>query len=166
MAVIAGTAIAGAGMAAIGMISDFLGGRAAAGAAKKAAEREAGAEAKLTRERLRELEVEQKRVEGETIGATAASRVKVGSESPLMLLANQAKEFEYRKKIVRETGATKAAAALQQGRDVGKIAKYQSYSNVAKGASDIFSMLNNAGAFSKGTDSSTPSRGMFGTPKG
>ena len=147
-------AIVGASIAAVGLITDFLGGKAAAGAAKKAAAREAGAEKKLTRERLRELEVEQKRVEGETIGATAASRVKVGSESPLMLLANQAKEFEYKKKIVRETGATKAAAALQQGKDVGRIAKYQSYSNVAKGASDIFSMISASGKFSKGTDSS------------
>jgi hypothetical protein len=145
------TAVA-VGMQAVGMISDFIGGRAAAGAAKKAAAREAGGEAKLTRERIRQLDVEQKRTAGETIGATAASRVKVNSASPLMLLAEQAKEFGYQKKIVRETGATKAAAALQQGSDVGRTAKYQSYSNLAKGASNIFSIMGDHARYSKGKE--------------
>lgn len=150
MPVVTGLAIASAGMQAVGMISDFLGGRAAAAAARKTAKRDAIAEGRLTKERIRQLDVEQKKTAGETVAATAASRVKSDSMSPLLIYAEQAKEFEQQKKIVRETGATKAAAALQQGADVGKIAKYQSYSNVAQGASNIFSIATSHAQWSAG----------------
>lgn len=140
------------GVAAVGLISDFVGSISGANAAKKAATRQAAGEAKLTKERLRQLDVEESRMSGDTIAATAASRVKVDSPSPLMILAEQAKEYGYQKKITRETGATKAAALLREGRDVGKAYKYQSYSNLAKGASNIFGIMNQAGMFSKGEE--------------
>jgi hypothetical protein len=158
-----GLAYAQVGMQSVGMIADFVGAMDAAQKAKQAARREAMAEAKVTKERLRQLDVEEKRVRGETIGAVAGSGVKVGSESPLMILAEQAKEFGYQKKIVKEVGATKAAAAMRQGRNVGSQYKYQSYANLAKGASNIFSILNASGQQSDG-GYNKQDRGGMGPP--
>jgi hypothetical protein len=150
-AVIAGV---GVGLQALGMISSFLGGKKASSAAERAAKKEAAAEGALTAERLRQLKKEEIAVAGETNAAVAASGVKVGRDSPLMILAEQASEFAHERQITSQVGATKAAAALQQGRDVGQSYKYQSYANLAKGASNIFSIMNDAGIFSSGKSAS------------
>jgi hypothetical protein len=143
--------VAAVGMQALGMISDFIGGKKQAKAAKQAAERESWAERRVTSERIRQLGIEERTQRGETMAATAGSHVKVDTGSPLMLLAEQAREYSREKQFTREVGATKAAASMQRGRDVGNAVKYQSYGNLAAGASNIFSMLNNAGVGSSGT---------------
>jgi hypothetical protein len=147
-----GLIAAGIGLQAIGMLTGFLGAKKAESAAKRAAREEAVAEGKVTAERIRQLNVSEGVTRGETIAATAASGVKVGQDSPLMLLANQASEFAHERRITQEVGATKAASALQRGRDVGNAVRYQSYSNLASGASNIFSILNSQGAKSDGKD--------------
>ena len=138
------------GIAALGLISSFLGSKKAESAAKEAARKEAVAEGKVTTERLRQLRVEEGVLRGETVAATAASGVKVGQDSPLMMLAEQASEFAHERRITADVGATRAAAALQRGRDVGNAVRYQSYSNLASGASNIFTILNKSGKNSGG----------------
>jgi len=140
------------GIAALGLISGFLGSKKQEKAAKKAGKADELAEKKVTTERIRQLGVQEGVVRGETIAATAASGVRVGQDSPLMILAEQAKEFAHERRITKEVGATKAAAALQRGRDVGNAVRYQSYSNLAKGASNIFSIMSKAGKFSMGEE--------------
>jgi hypothetical protein len=151
MAVVAGIAIAGVSMQALGMISDFVGGRKAASAAKKAAKRQAVDERALTKERLRQLDVEERTMAGDTRARAAGSHVKAGQGSPLEVLAEQAREFAREKQITKDVGASKAASALQRGHDVGQVAKYKSYSNMAQGASNIFSLVNQHAQQSKGT---------------
>jgi hypothetical protein len=156
-------AIVGIGIAAAGLISSFIGAKKSASAAKSASKKEARAEHAVTSERIRQLNVEERVLAGDTIAATAASGVKVGQGSPLEILAEQAREFHQEKLVTRQVGATKAAAALQSGRDVGNAVKYQSYSNLASGASNIFSIMNNAGMFSSGTSTTnTPQPGVGG----
>ena len=67
-----------------------------------------------------------------------------------MVLANQAREFAYERKITKEVGASKASSALERGRNVATQYKYQSYSNLAQGASNIFDILNKSGKASGG----------------
>jgi hypothetical protein len=150
MPAITGMTIAAVGMQAAGLISDFIGGRKAASAAKKAGKKQASDERVMTAERIRQLQIEERTLRGETIAKVAGSHVKVGQGSPLEILAEQAREFSKERQITGQVGATKAAAAMQRGRDVGNIAKYQSYSNIASGASNIFNMINSSGAKSTG----------------
>lgn len=152
MVVATATVLAGVsvGISALGMISDFLGGKKASSAAKKAARKEAAAEGAVTVERLRQLEVEERATAGATRAGYAGGGVKADRGSPLQILAEQAKEFAYEKQITAQVGATKAASAMQRGRDVGNAVKYQSYSNLARGASNIFSIISKAGAKSGG----------------
>ncbi len=139
-----------AGMAALGLISDFLGGKKASSAAKRAAKKEAVAEGEVTEERIRQLEIEERALKGQTIATAAGSGVITDVGSPLQILAEQAKEFAFERQITARVGATKAAAALQRGRDVGNAVKYQSYSNLARGASNIFTILSQSGQSSTG----------------
>jgi hypothetical protein len=145
-----GLLVAGVAMQGLGMISDFVGGRKAASAAKKAGKKQASDERVITAERIRQLQIEERTLRGETIGKVAASHVKVDQGSPLEVLAEQVREFSKERQITQQVGASKAAASMQRGRDVGNIAKYQSYSNIASGASQIFSMMSNSGKFSSG----------------
>ncbi len=150
MAVVAGAAIAGVAVSALGMISDFLGSKKASSAAKRAAKKEELAEGRVTTERLRQLEVEELAVAGATRAGYAGGGVKADRGSPLQVLAEQAKEFAHEKQITAQVGASKAASALQRGRDVGNAVRYQSYSNLAKGASNIFSIVSSYGKYSAG----------------
>jgi hypothetical protein len=138
------------GITAAGMISSFLGSKKSAQAAKDAAGRQAQDERLVTAEKIRQLNKEERTLAGDTRARAAGSHVKAGQGSPLEVLAEQAREFTHERNINKKVGASKAASALQRGRDVGNAVKYQSYSNLAKGASDIFSIINQAGQQSKG----------------
>ena len=142
--------IAAAALQTLGLISDFLGSRKSASAAKKAARKEAQAEGEVTIERIRQLEIEERALAGATRAGYAGSGVKADVGAPLAILAEQAKEFAFEKQITARVGATKAAAALQRGRDVGNAVRYQSYSNLARGASNIFTILSQSGKSSTG----------------
>lgn len=147
---VATMAVVGASIAALGLISDFLGSRSAKSAAERQARKEAEAEGLVTTERLRQLDVEERSFAGATRAGYAGSGVKADTGSPLQILAEQAKEFAYEKQITAQVGASKAASALQRGRDVGNAVRYQSYSNLAQGASNIFTILSQSGKNSKG----------------
>ena len=139
------------GITAAGMISEFLGSKKAAAAAENAADRQAGDERLVTAEKIRQLNKEERTLAGDTRARAAGSHVKTGQGSPLEVLAEQAREFTHERNINKKVGASKAASALQRGRDVGNAVKYQSYSNLAKGASNIFSIINSQGQQSSGT---------------
>jgi hypothetical protein len=146
-------------IAAVGMIADFLGSKKSASGAAKASHREAFAERRVTQEKVRQLHKEERTMAGDTRAKAAGSHVKAGQGSPLDVLAEQAKEFSRERQIVEQVGATKAASALQRGRDVGNAVRYQSYSNLATGASNIFSIINSQGQQSKGTPKAPIGRG-------
>ena len=139
------------GIAAAGLISDYIGGKESAKAAKRAGLRESGQEQDITRERLRKLDIEERTMAGTTRARAAASNVKAGAGSPLLNLAEQAREFGYERDLTKRVGATKAGNAYQRGTDQARMQKYSSYSNIAKGASNIFGIMHSSGMFSKGT---------------
>jgi hypothetical protein len=149
-------AIAAISLQALGMISDFIGANKAGKAAKKAARAEGIAESKVTAERIRQLHLEERVMKGQTIAAAAGSNVKVDKGSPLQILAEQAKEFANERRITGEVGATKAAAAMRSGRNVSNAYRYQAGSNIAQGASNIFSIMHQSGMFSKGKSNYGP----------
>ena len=144
-------AVAGAVLAGVGMVASFVASSKSAKAAKRAAQKEAHAENVVTAERLRQIGIEEKVYAGQTIAGYAGSNVNVQTGSPLVVLAEAAREFQYEKNVTREAGATKASMALQRGRDTATAYKYQSYANLAQGASNIFSILNQSGSKSTGT---------------
>lgn len=138
-------AIAGAAVQAVGLISDFIGAKKQEHAAERAGERAAEAERRTTAERIRQIGIEERTLRGDTLAATAASRVKVDSTSPLLVLAEQTREYGREKQFVREVGATQANAALQHGRDMAKSIRYQAYVDHIRGATGIAAGL--VGAF-------------------
>lgn len=62
---------------------------------------------------------------GDTRAIAAASGVVVGRGSPLMVLSEQASEFARERLITRQVGASRAQAALAQGRALGRQAQAQ-----------------------------------------
>ena len=137
-------------IAAAGLISDFIGSKASARAAKRAGMRESKSEQEITRERLRQLDKKERTMAGSTRARTAASNVKANSSSPLMNLAEQAKEFGYERDLTKRVGASKAGMAYQRGSDVARQVKLRGYSDMAKGASNIFGIMHSSGMFSSG----------------
>ena len=134
-------AAVGIGLSALGLISNFLGSKKASSAAKKEAKEGARLEGMVTAEKIRQLHVEEKVMRGETIAAYAGSGVKVGTGSPLDILAEQRKEFAFQRDITSRVGATKAAQGLTRGQNIASAYRYQGYSNMASGLGDIFSFL-------------------------
>jgi hypothetical protein len=139
-------AIVGAVFAGIGALSSIMGGRKADRDAKRAAAEEARLEGLVTREKVRQIGVEERVMRGDTIAAVAGSGVKAGEGSPLQILAEQAREFGRQRSIVSEVGATKAAAALTRGSMIGQQARYQSYSTASNQFAQMFSLLGQATA--------------------
>lgn len=121
----------------------LIAGERAADAADDAASEEARLEGVVTREKLRQLQVEEEVVRGETIAAIAGSGVKVDEGSPLVVLADQAREYEYVRGATREAGASRAANALTRGRAVGDQARYGSYASSANSLTNLFMYLGN-----------------------
>lgn len=146
--VLAGVA---AGMQAVSMVTDFIGSSKQAKAAKRAAKGKARAEDLVTDEKIRLLLKKEEDLAGETVARTAASGVKVSSVSPLMMLADQAREAAYERDITKKVGATKTRMALQEGSDVASAIKYGSYSQAAASGGQLFSMISQAAKMAKET---------------
>ena len=72
-------------LTALGMISDFVGGKSAGSAAEKAAEREAIAEGRVTAERVRQLGKEERTLAGDTRAASAGGGVNPGAQNRYFL---------------------------------------------------------------------------------
>jgi hypothetical protein len=141
----------GVALSAIGLISDFMGSKKAEKSAERQAEEEAKAEKTVTAERLRQLGVEERTLFGETLAGYAGGGVlsttpgltgtRPISGSPSLVLAEQAKEFKFERKITTEVGATKVQQALAGGKSVADAYRYSGYANVAKGLGDVFGQL-------------------------
>jgi hypothetical protein len=146
-----------AGAAVIGAVSSIFGSKKAGDAAKEQARKEAVAEGIVTGEKLRLSVQEEARLRGQTIAAVAASGVEVGKHSPMDVLAEQAAEYTRQRGVIKQVGATKAAAALAQGSAIASAAKWQGYAAAAGGLAGAFGALANAGIFTKaGTTPATP----------
>lgn len=141
----------GVALSAVGLISDFLGSKKAAKSAEQQSQLEAEQEKKVTTERLRQLDVEQRAVYGETLAGYAGAGVlataqtltgaKAISGTPRTVIAEQAKEFDFERKITREVGATKVQQALAGGKSVADRYRYSGYAAVAGGLGSIFQQL-------------------------
>lgn len=142
-----GVAIAAAAIGAVGLISSFISSRKGSKGAKKAAREEARLEGLTTQERLRQLDIEERAMYGQTLAGYAGSGVQavapglgqaqVQSGSPQAVLSEQAKEFGYQKQITEQVGATKVAQSLARGKNVAEQYKWQGYSNAAGGIANM-----------------------------
>lgn len=144
--------IVGAALAGLGAITGIIGGNKASKAAKKQAREEARLEGIVTAEKVRQLEKQEVITRGETIAGYAGSGVKVGknitseglrgmSGSPLMVLAEQAREFARERQVTQEAGASRAAQALGSGKAIADQYKYGGYSQAASGFAQMFRLL-------------------------
>ena len=130
-------------LAGVGALSGIIGGNKAKHAAEDQAREEARLEGLVTKEKLRQLGKEEIALKGATIAAVAGSGVKTDIGSPLAVMAEQATEFFFEKKIVKDVGASRTALALQKGRAIGQQAQYQGYSQGLSSLSSMFSILAN-----------------------
>jgi hypothetical protein len=133
--------IAGLVLGGVSVISSIVGGNKARHAAEDQAKEEARLEGLVTGEKIRKLGLEETQLRGATIAAVAGSGVKTDVGSPLMVLAEQAAEFKREKSIIEKVGASRAAAALTHGSNIGKQAQYQGYSQAASSLSNLFQII-------------------------
>jgi hypothetical protein len=137
-----------AGIAAVGIISSFLGSRKASKAAKKQAEEEARLERLVTGERIREIGREERQLYGETVAGYAGGGVlsSFGSMSDVpretigsaqSVLAEQQAEFQRERSITEKVGASRVASGLARGKATASAYKFQGYSNAASGIANI-----------------------------
>lgn len=108
---------------------------------------EAAMEKEVTVERIRQIGREESMMREETVAATAASGVKIGSQSTLEVLAEQKAEFARERAITEKVGASRAAAALGNASLRSQTTKYQGYSAAASGITNAFSLLHMSGKF-------------------
>jgi hypothetical protein len=134
-------AAVGVALSAVSVISSFVGGQKASDAAKKQARLEARAETTVTNERLRQLDVEERVLRGETIAGYAGGGVLAMGGSPSEVLFEQQKEFARERFVTGRVGATRVQQSLAGGKSVADYYRYSSYANVAAGLSDIFFQL-------------------------
>ena len=151
--------IAMAVIGAVGLISNFLGSKKAASAAKDQASEEARLEGLVTDEKLRQLRIDERTLYGETmagfagggvlanaptlegmnmdrlLGTTGSARPQTGSV--LSVISEQSKSFQGQRDITATVGASKVAQTLQHGKNVADQYKYQGYGNAASGISNI-----------------------------
>mgnify|MGYP000104624137 CR=1 FL=1 len=125
----------------MGGLSSMLAGAKARRDARVAADNEAMMEGHVTDAKIKSLDVEQRTLAGQTQARAAGSNVKIGTGSPLQILAEQARNFADEKRIVRQAGATKAAQAQTRGKMVGNQAFYGGLSNAFGSFGNAFSMI-------------------------
>jgi hypothetical protein len=142
-------AAVGAGLAVFSAVTSFVGGRRASKAAKRAAAEASRQEKVVTRERLLQIDQEEKSLRGTTLARAAGSGSVVGSGSVLAILAEQAREFERERVITRSVGASKVRATLAQGDSVAAQASAQGLANLFSGLSSAASLAYQSGLFKK-----------------
>lgn len=140
-------AIVGAVTGAVGVISSLIGSKKSSDAAKKQSREEARLEKIVTDERLRQIDIEERALYGETLAGYAGGGVQAMTPgmrsrgatvgSPATILAEQKTAFQFEKKVTKEAGASRAQQALTGGKMTADLYKYQGYSQAASGISDI-----------------------------
>ncbi len=136
-------AVAGIGISVIGAGLSYKSGKEASKAAKRAAKEEARLEGLVTERRIEQIEREEMLMGEATVARTAGSGVKVGGQSQLEVMADQAAEFRKEREITKKVGATKAKASLARGTAVAQQAQYQGYSGAASGLAGAFNIASN-----------------------
>jgi hypothetical protein len=149
-------AVAIAAIAAVGLITSFIGSKKAAKSAKEEAKEQARLEGLVTGEKIRTLGIDERTLYGETVAGYAGGGVQgmqpnlgasnVTAGSPMSVLAEQKKSFAAEKDIIGKVGASKAAAALTRGKNVADAYRWSGYANVASSVSNI---LTNYSAMTK-----------------
>ncbi len=141
---------AGIGVGIAGAIASFIGSKKAAKAARKQGAEEARIEGLITDEKLRELDVQERTMYGETLGQYAGSGVlgtfqgtggnagqpMVGS--PKAVLDEQQASFAAERSITKEVGASNVAQTLMGAKALSDQYRYSGYANVASSLSNIF----------------------------
>ncbi len=130
-----------AAMAVISAISSITGGIMGSQAANKAARAESRAEGVVTAAKLADLAIEERALKGQTLAATAGSRVKVGVGSAVEILKEQAATFARERLTVATVGATKASIITKRGKMVGDQALFQGIGQGFSSASTAFSLF-------------------------
>jgi hypothetical protein len=125
------------------VLSGIFGASKAKKAARRKAEEEAAAEGEVTAERVRQIDVEEKALRGETIAKTAASGIKTTSGTTISLLAEQAYEFEKERAITEKVGASKATSALARGNSLAAQIDSQAIGSSVSQLTSLFSILSN-----------------------
>lgn len=136
----------------VGTVLGFSGSKKAEKSAKQQAELEKQQEEAVTKEKLRQLGIEERVTYGETLAQYAGSGVLATTQgldraplamvgSPRTILDEQAREFAKQKEITAEVGATKVQQALAGGKATADYYRYSGYANVAKGMGDIFQII-------------------------
>jgi hypothetical protein len=128
---------------AVGVGYSIYAGERARDDAKDAGAAQAATEREVTKERIRQIAREEMLTREATVAATAGSGVKIGSQSTLAVLADQAAEFKREKAITEKVGASAAKAALAEGSAVGSQYRAQGISSAISGVASIFSILGN-----------------------
>ena len=133
---------------AVSTVANYIGSRKAAKGAKRQADLEAEAEKLVTTERLRQLDIEERALYGETLARYAGSGVLATlsdlrgatpvTGSPKTILEEQAKEFAAERKITEEVGATKVQQALAEGKATADFYRWSGIANSASILSDLF----------------------------
>jgi hypothetical protein len=140
---------AAAGASLVSGIASAFGGKSGSKAAKKAAEEAARQEKVVTAERIRQLQQEERSLAGQTRARSAGAGAVIGSGSVLQVLAEQASEFARERRIVKQAGASRARAALDQGNAVANQAFYGGLGNLFAGLGQAAGTAYNAGWFTK-----------------
>lgn len=135
-----------AAMMLIGGVKSFLDAGKAKDEARDAAAEEARLEGIVTDAKVKSLDVEERVLAGQTRARAAGSNVKIGTGSPLQVLAEQARTFADEKRVVRQAGASRAAQAQTRGNMIGNQAYRQGIGNAITSASSAFSLIAQANA--------------------
>lgn len=132
---------AAAGLSVLSGVLGFGSSRRARRAARRAAEAEARIERQVTDERIRQLYSEERTMAGETRAIAASSGIVASRGSPLMVLAEQAAEFAREREFTRKVGASRAQAAIAQGRAIGRQAQAQGLQSFVGGLTQAARIL-------------------------
>lgn len=135
---------------AVSAVVGYVGAKKAEKAAKEQTAAQAEAEQKLTTERLRQLDIEERVQYGETIAGYAGGGVlaqapgldpakfRTGQQgSPLVVLQEAAREFAKEREVTQDVGASNLAQIQLQGKATANAYRYQGYGSLLGGASDI-----------------------------
>lgn len=139
--------VATAVVAASAVIS-YVGSKKAASAARDQSREEARLEKIVTDERLRQIDVKERVMFGETLAAYAGSGVlgmmpslkqeNVMSGSPQKVIQEQKKELQFERDVTSEAGASRVQQALMGGKATSDMYRYSGYANLASGISSMF----------------------------
>ena len=117
----------------------IIGGIKGKKGAEKAAMEQAKMEGLLTNAKLEDLKTQERVMKGQTIAAVAGSNVKTDIGSPLQVLMEQAKNFTKERQTVAQVGATRSGNTLLRGKQVGRQALWQGWTNAFAQTSSAFS---------------------------